>query len=129
MALKSREFVISLYVSSNAIYGKCFKILNTFIFLFSNKILIIRAGTHRMLVRIANRVDPYQTASLLIWVCAVCLGFFGRHPVFEIFRTLTVITRFYLQIQDISSWLVHVQCKQFQEPLMVLLSWCTMEQL
>ena len=40
-----------------------FKILNTFLFLFSTKMLVIRAGIHKMLVRIANREDPDQTAS------------------------------------------------------------------
>ena len=44
-------------------YGKCFKILNTFLFLFSNKMLLIMAGIHKMLVRTANREDPDQTAS------------------------------------------------------------------
>ena len=38
-------------------YGKCSKISNTFFlpFLFSNKILVFRAGIHKMLVRLANR--------------------------------------------------------------------------
>ena len=36
-----------------------FKILNTFLFLFLNKMWVIRAGIHKMLVRIANREDPY----------------------------------------------------------------------
>ena len=44
-------------------YGKCFKILNTFVFLISNKMLVFRAEAHKMLVRIANRRDPDQTAS------------------------------------------------------------------
>ena len=44
-------------------YGKCSKISNTFLILFSNKILIFRAGIHKILVRIANREDPDQTAS------------------------------------------------------------------
>ena len=44
-------------------YGKCSKISNTFLFLFSNKMLIFRAGIHKMLVGIANREDPDQTAS------------------------------------------------------------------
>ena len=35
-------------------YGKCSKILNTFLVLFSNKMLVIRAGVHKVLVRIAN---------------------------------------------------------------------------
>ena len=38
-------------------YNKCSKILNTFLFLFSNKTLVIRAGIHKMLVRIANWAD------------------------------------------------------------------------
>ena len=36
----------------------------TLLFLFSNKMLVFRAGMHKMLVRIANREDPEQTASL-----------------------------------------------------------------
>ena len=42
-------------------YGKCSEISNTF--LFSNKMLTIRFGIHKMIVRIANREDPDQTAS------------------------------------------------------------------
>ena len=39
------------------------KISNTFPFLIANKILVTRAGIHKMLVRIANREDPDQAAS------------------------------------------------------------------
>ena len=35
----------------------------TFLTLFSNKMLVIKAGIHRMLVIIANREDPNQAAS------------------------------------------------------------------
>ena len=38
-------------------------ISNTFLTFFSNKILVIKAGIHQMLVRIAKREDPDQTAS------------------------------------------------------------------
>ena len=44
-------------------YGKCSKISNTLLFFFSNKIVVIRAGIYKILVRIANREDPDQTAS------------------------------------------------------------------
>ena len=44
-------------------YGKCSKISNTFLFLFLNKMLVIRPGIHKMHVRIANKEDPDQTAS------------------------------------------------------------------
>ena len=56
-------------------YGKCLKISNTFLFLkkkkkkktflflFSNKMLVIRAGIHNMVVRIAKSEDPDQTAT------------------------------------------------------------------
>ena len=44
-------------------FGKCSKILNTFLALFSNQILGIKAEIHKMLVRIANRIDTDQTAS------------------------------------------------------------------
>ena len=43
-------------------YGKCSKILNTLLFLFSNKMVVIRARNNKMLVRIANRGYPDQTA-------------------------------------------------------------------
>ena len=48
------------------IYSKCPKISNTFLIVISNKMLInnvFMAGIHNMLVRIANREDPVQTAS------------------------------------------------------------------
>ena len=34
---------------------KCSKVLNSLLFLFSNKMLIFKAGSHTMLLRIANR--------------------------------------------------------------------------
>ena len=42
------------------IYGKCSKTSNTFRFLFSNTMLVFRAGIRKILVRIANREDPNQ---------------------------------------------------------------------
>ena len=53
------------------IYGKCFKILNTFLGLFSKKEKIwlhMKAGIHKMLVRIANKEDPDQTSALFVSV-------------------------------------------------------------
>ena len=44
-------------------YGICPKILNTFLFLLSNKMLIIMAGIIKMLVWKENREGPDQTAS------------------------------------------------------------------
>ena len=40
------------------------EISNTFLFLISNQMFVISAGIHNLLVRIANREDPDQTASL-----------------------------------------------------------------
>ena len=37
--------------------------MNTVLFLFSTKMLFIRAGIHKLLVRIANREEADQTAS------------------------------------------------------------------
>ena len=56
-----------------------FKNLNAFLYLFSNKMYVVRAGIHKMLVRIANREDPD-----LIWVCPACLDLFDRQLVIEI---------------------------------------------
>ena len=44
-------------------YGKCSKISSTLLFLFSNKMSVLRTGIHKILVRIANREDADQTAS------------------------------------------------------------------
>ena len=49
--------------SISGLYGICSKIENTFLSLFLNRMLVIRAGIHKMPVRIANREDPDQTAS------------------------------------------------------------------
>ena len=48
---------------SKSYHGKCSKILITFLFLFSNKMLVFRAGIHKILIRTVNRGDPDQTAS------------------------------------------------------------------
>ena len=62
--------------SSTGEYSKCCKVSNTFLVLFSNKMLISRAGIHKMLVRIANRKDPDQTASeSLILICTLSWPF------------------------------------------------------
>ena len=45
------------------IYGKCSKVSNTFILLLSTKMFVVKAGIHKMLLRIANWEDPDQTAS------------------------------------------------------------------
>ena len=37
-------------------------LLNTFLVLFSNKMLVFRNGVHKILARIANKEDPDQTA-------------------------------------------------------------------
>ena len=52
-----------LSVSVCFTYGKCSKILNAFLLLFSNKMLLFNAGIHKMFFRKTNREDPDQTAS------------------------------------------------------------------
>ena len=52
-----------LSVTDESIYCKCSKILNAFLALFSDKVFVFRAGIHKMIIRIANREDPDQTAS------------------------------------------------------------------
>ena len=61
--IDSYNMQCSLIRPISVIYGKCSKISNTFLFLFSNKMLVFRAGIHKFLVRVANRDDPDQTAS------------------------------------------------------------------
>ena len=57
----TRSFLVATHCIH--IYSKCSKILNTFLFSFSNKILLFMAGIKKMLDSIANREDPDQTAS------------------------------------------------------------------
>ena len=57
---KSLEEVILISRTYN---GNCFKIASNFLIQFSNKMLVIKAGIHKMLVRIKNREDPDQTVS------------------------------------------------------------------
>ena len=52
-----------IHLKMSLYYGKFSKISNKLLFLFSTKMLVIMAGIHNMLVRIANREDPDQTAS------------------------------------------------------------------
>ena len=80
LSLFGRQFLNIYCISSINNNGKCSKILNTFLSLFS-KMLVFSAGIHQFLVRIANREDHDQTASeSLIWVCPVCLGIFCLPP-------------------------------------------------
>ena len=51
-----------LFVVNTHKRSKCSKTWNTFLFLVSNKIFVIRVGINRMLVRLANGEDPDQTA-------------------------------------------------------------------
>ena len=48
--------------------SKFSKISNTFLLLFSNKILVSKAKIYKMLVNIANHVDPDQTGSVLFFL-------------------------------------------------------------
>ena len=59
--LKKQSDLDLCYLAGN--YGKCSKIWNAFHFLVSKKKCITRAGIHKVIVRIANREDPAQTAS------------------------------------------------------------------
>ena len=45
-------------------YGKCSKISNTFLFLFSNTMLVFRVGNYKILFRIVNREDHDHTSDL-----------------------------------------------------------------
>ena len=58
-----------------------------FLFLFSNKMLVFRAGIHKMLVRIANSQDCFFRIKL-IWLSPFCLDLFGRQLVFKILERL-----------------------------------------
>ena len=67
---QSTKGLIWLEILETTYSGKCSKVLNTLLFLFSNNMLIIRARIakmcfhfNKMFVRILNREDSDQTAS------------------------------------------------------------------
>ena len=55
--------ILGVYWSILISYAKCSKILNTLLILAPYKMLMIGPEIHKMLIRIANREDPDQTAS------------------------------------------------------------------
>ena len=63
---KSRSS-LSSYDSHETLKGSMSKLIAEnvlkFLILISNKMLVIKAGVHKMLLRMANREDPDQTAS------------------------------------------------------------------
>ena len=60
MVIRSNMVIVD---GSANICSNCSKLSKTFFILFSNKMLIFKAGIHKILVKIANREDPDQTAS------------------------------------------------------------------
>ena len=64
--------------------------VTTFLFLFSNQMLVIRAGIHKILVRIGSREDPDQTASSNRMILVSCMfrTFWQATIVFEILEQL-----------------------------------------
>ena len=48
---------------NKSLYGKFSEFRTPFLSRFATRMLVIKAGIHKMLVRIANREDPDQTAS------------------------------------------------------------------
>ena len=78
-------------------YCKCPIILNTFLFLFSNKMLVRRTGIDKMLVRIANRKDLLQKQSDLGLHClSMPLSFWKANSV-QNFTTFTAVLTLLLQ--------------------------------
>ena len=60
----ARNFRSFTVHSLQAHYGKCFKIMNSFLLLFLNKMQFVRTGVPKMLVRIANSEDPDGASDL-----------------------------------------------------------------
>ena len=58
--LRNKKINFSVHTLQLKACGTCSKISNTFLVLFLNKMLVIRARIHKMHAGIANRVDPDQ---------------------------------------------------------------------
>ena len=57
--------------------GKCSKILNIFLFLFSNKMLVFMAGNHKMLDRIGKQGRPWSDCA--VWQCLFAKTLAGNY--------------------------------------------------
>ena len=57
-------YILQTQLSHEKYYGKCSKISNTFSLSVFTKMLVNRSIIHKMIVKIANREDPDQAASL-----------------------------------------------------------------
>ena len=60
------------------------------------KMLVFRAGIHKMFVGIAKQERPRSDCffrSSLIWICPVCLAFLGRQLLFEILEHLPTVLK------------------------------------
>ena len=105
---KDKLQLLSTAVLIGVLKCKCTKISNTFLFLFSNtyKMLVIRIGIHKMLVRIANRKDPDQTASEeAVWSGLHCLSrHFWQATSVRNFRTFTIVTLCLLVAKFVVCW-------------------------
>ena len=65
--------VPSAIIIPGYMYCKCPKISKTFLFLFSNKTLVFRAGIHKMDVKIAGKTLS-RLLDLGMAVCHSCFG-------------------------------------------------------
>ena len=89
-----------------------------YLFQFSNKKLVFRAGIHKMLVRIKQGrpwLDCFFRSSL-IWVCTVSLICFGRQLLFEILEHLLKLNSWYAG----NFFMIFVACWYFVSKLSVL---------
>ena len=85
--------------------------MNTFLLLFSNKIMVIKAGIHKILVRITNREDPDQTVSSeAVWSESALFvqAFLDSNPVFEILEHLLYIWYKHESSRHIHVWVCEI---------------------
>ena len=81
------DLVSVLYRKVICLYGKVNHTFYTFLFLFSNTMLVIRAEIYQKLVIIANREYPNHITQFDL-VCPVCLFVFSRPLAFKILEYL-----------------------------------------
>ena len=75
-------------------HGTCLKILKTYLIFFSNKMLVIRAGTKKNIGQKSKQGRPRSDClfrSSLFWVCPVYLAYFGRQLLIKILGHLLYI--------------------------------------
>ena len=94
-------YQVGFVLGSDATYSKFSKVLIAFLFRFSIEMLVIRAGCHKMLVRITNNEILVRQKQSDLGLCCLSTPFLATN--IQYFRTFIVSE--YMIRRDCGFWL------------------------